>query len=123
MPKKIFILDDNEELLEIMQRLLSQEYEVHCSGDTDDVIEQIISYQPDLLLLDHSIGETNSADILSGLKLNKQPFTGPVVLFSAHPLLADLATLLGAAGYIDKPSDINHIRTYIKSIIEKHSLT
>jgi len=117
--KKIFILDDNEELLEIMQRLLSQEYQVHCSMETDKIVEEIVDFSPDLLLLDHSIGEINSGDILARLKLSKAPFTAPVVLFSAHPLLSEMASLIGADGYIDKPSDISHIRNYIKGMLDK----
>ena len=120
--KKIFILDDNEELLEIMQRLLSQDYLVQCSTDTENIIQQITDFNPHLLLLDHSIGEVNSGDILGRLKLNT-PFKAPVILFSAHPLLADVATLLGADGYIDKPSDINHIRNYIKDVLRKKEST
>jgi two-component system cell cycle response regulator DivK len=115
--KKIFILDDNEELLEIMQRLLSHDYQVECRADSDNIIEEISNFSPDLLLLDHSVGEMNSGDILGKLKSGGKPFTTPVVLFSAHPLLSDMANLIGADGFIDKPSDINYIRTYIKEIL------
>ncbi len=115
--KKVFILDDNEELLEIMQRLLRKEFEVHCSADTDNVVPEIVAFDPDILILDHSIGETSSADILQKLKINNPSFSTPVVLFSAHHNLSAMAKSVGATGYIDKPSDIAHIRTYIKNIL------
>lgn len=121
MKKKVFILDDNEELLEIMQHLLGREYIVHCSAETDNIVEEIANFNPDLLLLDHTVGHMNSADIMAKLKSGKT-FTAPVVLFSAHPMLSDMATLVGADGYIDKPSDIAHIRKYISSVINKNAI-
>lgn len=116
--KKIFILDDNEELLEIMRYLLARDYSVMCSAETDNIVEEITGFGPDLLLLDHSVGHMNSADIMAKLRSNKS-FAGPVVLFSAHPRLSDMAMVIGADGYIDKPSDIKHIRNYISSILDR----
>lgn len=112
--KKVFILDDNEELLDIMQKLLSTDYKVYCSADTDNIVTEILDFKPDLLLLDHSIGDVKSSDILVKLKTGKLPFSAPVILFSAHPLLQEMASMIGADGYIDKPSDIAYIRSYIR---------
>jgi DNA-binding response OmpR family regulator len=115
--KKIFILDDNEELLEILTRLLSKEFDVFASSDTDNIILQITSFNPDILVLDHSIGEINSADIIHRLKLQHAGFAKPVVLFSAHAQLPQIASAVGADGYIDKPSDIAYIRNYIRKVL------
>jgi len=123
MKKKIFILDDNQELLEIMFRLLNQEYQVHCTGETNNIVNEIIDFTPDVLVLDHSIGETNSGDIISKLKATHPSFKTPVVLFSAHPKLSEIAEVLGVQGYIDKPCNIAHIRSYIKEILESNTVS
>lgn len=118
--KRVFILDDNEELLEIMTRLLKKEFEVMCSTETDHIDERIISFKPDILILDHTIGEVNSGDIIGKLKIADPHFGAPVILFSAHPQLENIMTTVGANGFIDKPSDISHIRNYIREKLNMH---
>ncbi len=115
--KRIFILDDNEELLEIVTRLLKKEFEIISSADTENIIVRITAFDPDVLILDHSIGELNSTEIIARLKVHSPAFNKPVILFSAHPQLADIAAVVGADGYIDKPSDISHIRNYIRGVL------
>ena len=116
--KRVFILDDNEELLEIMTRLLKKDFEVMCSTETDHIDERIITFKPDILILDHTIGEINSGDIIGKLKVSDPSFGAPVILFSAHPQLENIMNAVGADGFIDKPSDISHIRNYIRQKLE-----
>ena len=116
--KKIFILDDNEELLDIMNRLLGKEYQLLLKHDSQDVADDIFSFQPDLIVLDHTIGEISSADIIRELRTRQSAFSIPVILFSAHLRLSELAETLGAQGYIEKPTEITYIRNYIKSLLQ-----
>jgi DNA-binding response OmpR family regulator len=115
--KKIFILDDNEELLDIMDRLLNKDYILRLKSDSSEVVSDIFTFQPDLIVLDHTIGETNSGEVIKELKKQQASFCIPVILFSAHFHLNELANNVGAQGYIEKPSDITHIREYIKSFL------
>lgn len=116
--KRLFILDDNEELLEIMNKVLSKEYELLLRTETDSIVEHILSFQPDLVILDHTIGEESSASVIQDLKSNNQFNRVPIILFSAHLELSRLAKNMGADGYIEKPCGIAEIRQYIKSFFK-----
>ena len=113
--KRLFILDDNEELLEIMEKVLSKEYTLLLRTETDGIVEAILSFKPDLVILDHTIGEESSAKVIEDLKSNDQFMKVPIVLFSAHLELAKLSKNMGADGYIEKPCGIADMRQYIKS--------
>jgi DNA-binding response OmpR family regulator len=115
--KKIFILDDNEELLDILNRLLGKEYQLKLKSDSQGVAVEIFEFEPDLIILDHTIGEVSSTDVIKELRQRKNPFPTPVILFSAHLHIGEVASNIGAQGYIEKPSDINFIRNYIKSLL------
>lgn len=115
--KKIFILDDNEELLDIMKRILQKEYVVYLKSDSENILREIASFQPDVILLDHYIGNENSGTIIEGLKNSDPSFSTPIILFSAHPQLKQTALTTGAIGYIEKPSEISYIRSYIKRVL------
>lgn len=117
--KRIFVMDDNIELLEIMERVLKQDYIIFLKPDTDNVVEEIDAFKPDLIILDHSIGDMNSSRVMNELRAINPNFSIPVILFSAHIHLSELATEMGVDGYIEKPSAISHIREYVKNIIDK----
>lgn len=117
--KRLFILDDNEELLEIMEKILSKEYTLMLKKETDFIVDHIISFRPDLVILDHTIGEESSAKVIVELKSNDQFHKVPIVLFSAHLELAKLSTAMGADGYIEKPCGIAEMRQYIKAFFEQ----
>lgn len=119
--KKIFILDDNEELLDIMERIFRKDYIINFKSDSENIVEEINDFDPDVILLDHYIGNINSTNIIMELKKCRKDFSTPIVLFSAHPQLKETAMQTGAVGFIEKPSDITYIRNYIKQVLEKAS--
>jgi DNA-binding response OmpR family regulator len=115
--KKIFILDDNEELLDILNRLLSKHYDLLLKNESNRVADSIIEFQPDLIILDHTIGEVNSTDVVRELRQRQFPSTVPVVLFSAHLQISEVAANIGARGFIEKPCEISYIREYIRTVL------
>lgn len=121
--KKIFILDDNDELLDILNRLLGKSYHLLLKNDSEEITETILQFDPDLIILDHTIGETSSTDVVRELRQKRNPFSTPVILFSAHLHIKDVAVSIGAQGFIEKPSDINYIRNYIRSMLDNGVVT
>lgn len=117
--KRVFVLDDNIELLDIMERILKPDYSVFLKPNTENVIEDLKIFKPHLIILDHSIGDVNSTTLLKELKEADPGIKTPVILFSAHIKLPELAADLGADGYIEKPSPIAYIRDYIRNALEK----
>ena len=114
--KKIFLLDDDAELLEIVSIVLGKNYELCCRADTDDLVTALVNFKPDLMLVDHFIGMDNSASILHHLHAAIPDFAIPVVLFSASFDIAEIAATIGAAGFIEKPCSISHLKKYIAGI-------
>src|SRR5262245_32660730 len=98
--KKIFILDDNGELLDILERLLAKDYILRLKSESTGVVDDILGFEPDLIILDHTIGEVNSTEVVKELKQRVIPFVTPVILFSAHIHIGDVASNIGAQGYI-----------------------
>ena len=117
--KKIYLLDDNAELVEITEMLLGKEYLIRSKMDTDNLTEELRDFKPDLLLIDHFIGDVNSEQVLMQLKTAIPNFEVPFILFSASHDISERAHRLGAAGYIEKPSSITYIKSYIKEFFEK----
>ncbi len=117
--KKLFIADDNKDLLGLMQSVFSKDYNVYCTANTDNIFEEISKFEPDLIIIDNCFGDTSSEIILERLKKKDSCFSIPFVLFSASPSIKEIAQKLGADGYIEKPFSMKDVRAYVHEIIQK----
>lgn len=116
--KKVFILDDDQDIIEVLTHILSKQYELHTQTVADGVYDAIFNFKPDLIIVDNFIGEQNANQILTHLRSADQPVTAPVVLFSAAHNITELAASLGADKYLAKPASISEIRETIRSMVE-----
>jgi DNA-binding NtrC family response regulator len=117
--KKIYLLDDNIELLEITELILGKEFIVKSNSTVTRITEELQEFNPDLIIIDHFIGDSNSGEILKNIHTAIPGFRIPFILFSASHNIEEKAAELGAIGYIEKPSSIAHIRSYIRNCLEK----
>ena len=111
MPKRLFIIDDNEDILEILTIVFEDEgYDV-VTADNSYAAEQILSSCPDLILLDVRITGSPKSGTQICLELKAEPDTRniPVLLLSAEHDLKQLAGSCHADGYVRKPFDLDHL--------------
>ncbi|MCG2616267.1 response regulator [Terrimonas sp. NA20] len=105
--KKILIVDDEPEHRFICETLFnSRGYDVFTIPDCSRLVEVIEQYRPRLIIMDHHMPGMNGADAIRMLKAHADHRSIPVIYFSAHNELADLAKEVGADGYIRKPCEL-----------------
>jgi DNA-binding response OmpR family regulator len=81
MSKKILIVDDNEFIVEIMTFILSSNgYEVIALYDGEDVINQIKTDNPDLVILDMMLPGADGREICKAIKGNIETQNLPVIM-------------------------------------------
>ena len=116
--KKIFHLDDNAELVEITEIILGKEYEMRSRSTVEGIAGELRQFNPDLILIDHFIGEINSEELLKDIHTAIPGFSIPFILYSASYDIEEKAKKLGAAGFIEKPSSIKYIKNYIHNFFD-----
>jgi DNA-binding NtrC family response regulator len=121
---RVFLLDDDELIASMLARSLKKEgYEVQSETNTDDIINKIAAWCPELVLLDIHLDEEKSGlDILEELKREEIP--GEVVMLTADDSAESAITAmkLGAADYLTKPFNMAEVQLVIKKVIEKERL-
>ena len=100
MDKKVFIFDDNVEILEDLG------FEVKTSPTTNEVEEQVLEFMPDLIFMDNWLPDISGIEATKRIKANSELSHIPVIYFSANSNISELAALAGADDYIAKPFDI-----------------
>ena len=121
---RIFLLDDDELISSMLARSLKKEgYEIQSETGTEDVINKIASWSPDLVLLDIHLHEDKSGlDILK--EINEEEIPTQVVMLTADDSAESAITAMkrGAADYLTKPFNMTEVQMVIKNVIEKQRL-
>jgi len=112
--KKIMIIDDDAETLDLLTRLLHKKFQVASVSDTTDLQHRLNEYKPDLIIIDHFIGCKTSKEIIDDFKKQDVLQHIPVIIHSGHEQIEQIAMASEASGFIRKPSSIHEIRSYIE---------
>src|SRR3989338_1933791 len=106
MAKKILIVDDEAELVDLVKiRLEAVGYEVLKAFDGREGLDKAKLEKPDLILLDIMMPKMDGYKVCGLLKMDARYQKIPIVLFSAKAQKEDaqLAKEVGADLYITKP--------------------
>ena len=117
--KKVFIFDDNVEILELCTEILNDiGCEVKTSPTTSDVEEQVAEFMPDLILMDNWLPDISGVEATKLIKANEDLKHIPVIYFSANSNIGELASLAGAESYLAKPFDIDQFEQMILKYVD-----
>lgn len=104
--KRILVVDDEPELLEIFREHFEGSYEVDTATSGAAAVERFIRQRPDLVFLDVNMPGANGLEIL---KLFKQTDDSiPVIMVTANTEIpvAEECLKQGAFSYVPKPFNL-----------------
>ena len=115
MNKKVFIFDDNIEILVLCTEILEDlGLEVKTSPTTNSVEEQVSSYMPDLIFMDNWLPDISGIEATKLIKASEALKHIPVIYFSANSNIGALANEAGADEFLAKPFDIDLFEKTVK---------
>jgi len=118
LPKKLLIIEDDKSILQVLENVLGfNNFKVIGINRTDDIIETINKYKPDLILTDYLLPGMNGGKICQLIKSNAKTYHLPVILISAYHELAISLGSFGFDAFIPKPFDINKLVTTINKLL------
>jgi len=118
---RILVVDDDADILTLVKLTLSiNGFEVEALSRWENIDSTIGNYNPDLILLDVSLGDADGREICKRLKLSGNTSHIPIILLTAitdeEQQLRGLGT--GANDYITKPFNFEVLNAKIKSLLE-----
>ena len=123
--KRIFIADDQEDILTLLKDFLDgHDFEVMIVKDPKNIFDSIVSFKPDLILLDLLMPNLGGFEICEILNKDLQTREIPIIIISGFGDLADVkkAYSLGAVGYLIKPFALGDLfNKIIKTINNKET--
>jgi two-component system, OmpR family, alkaline phosphatase synthesis response regulator PhoP len=122
MPKKILIVDDEKDIVEMLKYNLEKEgYTVFTALNGKRAIEQAQENKPNLILLDIMMPEMDGWEVCKQLMKDEKTSTIPVIFLTAKGSEVDevVGLELGADDYIVKPISIRKLIARIKTALRR----
>ena len=118
MSKRVLILDDDLDILQICAIVLKKKgFEVHTLSTSNQVVEQVKAFQPDVILMDNWIPGPGGIEATRTLKLDSTTHDIPVIFFSANSNVTQLAEEAKADYFLQKPFDISELEGIVQMAI------
>lgn len=117
--KKILIVDDDKALLQVLSVGLKKSgYLVYTAVDTPTAIKQLVSENPDLLILDIML--PGGEGFLVAEKSNELPKNIPTIYMTVRdePEYKRKAEALGAIAYFEKPFQFDKLLLTVKKALD-----
>ncbi len=129
--KKIYIIDDDRDMVESISMVLrANDYDVSAQYDDENVLENVLDFKPDLIILDVMFPENSDAGfaIARELKKNEGSASIPVILLS---VVNEKGTYVGkftnqdidaswlpVSKFLDKPIQPKELLSQVESLIK-----
>lgn len=121
MKKKILVVDDEFEIVELTKMILEKEgYVVEGALSGVEALTRIQKIHPDLILLDVNMPDMDGWEVLKVLKTDDATLHIPVILFTIKSEVRDKVHGIqsGAFDYITKPFSYDELVIRIQKIFE-----
>ena len=105
MAKKILIIEDEEIMIDLLQRKLTKEgYQISVAKDGEEGLKMMREIKPDLILLDIVMPKMGGFEVMEGMNKDKELKKIPVIVISnsGQPVELDKAQKLGAKDWLIK---------------------
>ncbi|MCA9400137.1 MAG: response regulator [Candidatus Omnitrophica bacterium] len=104
MSKRILIIDDEQEILELTRNRLNQKgYEVEVALDAQSGREVLDRLAVDLIILDVLMPNLDGYTFARQLRTDTKTKDIPILIFTAKPGMRDLFDIEGIHAYLLKP--------------------
>jgi DNA-binding response OmpR family regulator len=119
MKKLVWIVDDDEGILEVTQIVLEEAgFDVRRLPSYEELCEALYDTLPHLILLDVSISGKDGTEIAKELKNTPQTGSIPIVMMSADANIDVKTREGGADSFIKKPFDIQDLEKKVRKYTE-----
>ena len=122
MKGKIFIMEDETSIIQLVQHNLEKEgFVVSSSTNGNDGLKELKKFEPNLLLLDWMLPDLSGIDVCKSLRRDKNYKNLPIIMLTAKGEEEDKVKGLesGVDDYITKPFGFNELMARIKALLRR----
>ncbi len=117
--KRVLVVDDDPAISRLLERVLTQEFDVITASDGLRALALAREVRPQLMLLDVMMPGLDGFQLASRLRMLPQLRNVPIIFLTARdgPLDTIKGIQAGARHYMTKPFKIDELMTKVKKIL------
>ena len=122
MNGKIFIIEDEPSIIQLVQHILEKNgFIISSSLNGNDGLKELKKFQPDLLLLDWMLPDLSGIEICKNIRKDNSFKNLPVIMLTAKGEEEDKIKGLdsGVDDYLTKPFSFNELMARIKAVLRR----
>ena len=121
--KLILLVDDNRDIIQYLESLLENEYDLIFSYNGQDGINKATKYIPDIIISDIMMPQKSGVDLCNFLKNQMSTTHIPIILLSAKESNESIKSGFeeGADAYITKPFNQDILISRIKNLLKNRN--
>jgi DNA-binding response OmpR family regulator len=122
MAKKVLLVDDERDLLELLTINLERDgYSVDTASTASEALNRIAENRPDIILLDVMLPDMSGTKLANQLKNSPDTSSIPIILLTARDSETDIVVGLsmGADDYVTKPCSRAVISARIEAVLRR----
>lgn len=125
MGKRILVVDDNPEIINICRRaLVSDGYQVLAAHDGTEALQVATREEPDLAIIDIVMPGVDGVQLCQSLRALRGLDTIPVLFLTGKSDITDKAAAyaVGADDYLTKPFDIRELLMRVRALLRRAAM-
>jgi two-component system response regulator AtoC len=118
--KKVFIADDEPEVVDLVRMVLDMAgHSISSAGDGESALAGIRAEQPDLVLLDIRMPKMSGLQVLEQLRADQDTAPIPVIMLSVVSTYPEVQEALrqGATAYLAKPFGVKDLLQLVSRVL------
>jgi len=122
---RILIVDDDERNVVLLTVKMEREgYEVSSSSNGIEALERVLTFNPDVILMDVMMPRMNGYEVLKALKDDERTRYIPVIMLTGLGEVENKVQgfEVGAEDYITKPFSLREVSARVKSLLRVRAL-
>lgn len=124
MLPSILLVDDEEEILDFLERMLQTRYAILKAQSGEEALQQLQTNAVQLIISDVMMPDMDGFELCKAIKSNFEHSHIPVILLTAkNTIQSKVQGLeLGADAYIEKPFSKEHLQAQIASLLSNRNM-
>ncbi len=122
---QVLLVDDSQEILDMVELTLEDDYEVRRANDGVEALEAVAASQPDLIVLDVMMPRMSGYEVCEALRQDTATASIPILFLSARGDAGHVKQGLRAGGddYLPKPFDPEELELRIRALLRRSGFT
>lgn len=113
---RVLVVDDDAQVASLLRELLStMGYAVKASLSGEDALDEVLTFEPDVVLLDLTLPGITGGEVLDALRQTHPRI--PVIAMTGDPQRATGIVARGAVAYLAKPFSVQTVRQAIRAAL------